>query len=124
MIYLGPVKDENKIKELFCRNNLSFSEYSGCVAARDGEEVLGYCLYDLDKEKMTVHYLEPLSDLSFADGILRSTLHVAAERGVMQAFYSEAAPVETFGKLRFIKNEDEKSLNIDKLFENCCGCGK
>lgn len=124
MIYLGPVKDKEKIKELFYTHNLSLSEYSGCVAAQDGEAVLGYCLYDLDKEKMTVYYLEPLNDLAFADGILRSTLHVAAERSIMNAFYSETAPEDVFKKLLFVKNSDEKSLNIDKLFESCCGCGK
>lgn len=124
MIYLGPLKDENKIKQLFCAHNLSFGEHSGCVAARDGEQLLGLCLYDLDNEKMTIHYLEPLDDLAFADGILRSTLHVAAERSVMNAFYSEAAPEEVFKKLLFVKNSDEKSLNIDKLFESCCGCNK
>lgn len=124
MIYLGPVKDKEKIKELFYTHNLSLSEYSGCVAAQDGEAVLGYCLYDLDKEKMTLHYLEPLNDLAFADGILRSTLHVAAERSIMNAFYSETAPEDVFKKLLFVKNSDEKSLNIDKLFESCCGCGK
>ena len=103
MIFLGPVKDKEKVKQLFCEQNLSFGDCSGCVAAQDGQELLGICLYDLDNEKMTIHYIEPIGDLPFADGILRSTLHVAAERGIMNAFYSKTAPEELFEKLAFIK---------------------
>ena len=124
MIFLGPLKDKERIKQLFCEQNLSFGEYSGCVAAQDGQTLLGFCLYDLDGEKMTVHYIEPVEDLSFADGVLRSTLHVAAERGIMNAFYSESAPEELFQKLLFIKCAQEKRLDIDKLFQSCCGCNK
>jgi hypothetical protein len=56
-----------------------------------------------------------------ADGVLRSALHVAAERSAMDARYVDTAPVELFKKLGFIKDADEHTLNIDKLFGGC-GC--
>ena len=54
-----------------------------------------------------------------ADGILRSALHVAAQSFVLDAFYDDSAPVDLFKRLGFIKNADEKRLDIDKLFGGC-----
>ena len=119
MISVLPCRDEQKVEELFSKHNLATSEYSSCVIARQNDEVLGYCLYNLTPKTMTVFAVEPQSDIPLADGILRSALHVAAENFVLDAFYDECAPVELFRLLNFIKNEDEKRLNIDKLFGGC-----
>ena len=77
----------------------------------------------MDNEKITVKYIEPLDDISLADGILRSTLHVAAEHGVLNAFYEDTVPYDFLNKIGFIKDELEKRLDIDKLFKSCCNCG-
>ena len=122
MISVLPCHDSEKIKELFSMHNLTANEFSGCVIAEQNDEVLGYCLYDLTQKAMTVFAVEPQKDIPLADGILRSALHVAAENFVLDAFYSDCAPVELFRMLMFIKNEDEKRLNIDMLFGGCtCG---
>ena len=55
-----------------------------------------------------------------ADGLLRSTLHVAAERSVLNAFYEGADTERLCEKLGFILNRDEKRLDTDKLFKSCC----
>ena len=123
MLSLAPLTDKNKISEIFKEKGITYGEYSGCVTALCGDELLGLCLYNLDKQKMTVLYIEPLNDIPLADGILRSTLHVAAERSVMNAFYADTVPEEFLNKIGFIKNADEKSLDIDKLFKSCCNCG-
>ncbi len=122
MITLGPVRNEAKVKELFAERNIEYFEVCDCVAALDGDEVLGLCLYSLDKEKITVLHIEPLEDVALADGILRSTLHVAAERNIMNAFYAKTVPEDFLNKIGFIKNAQEKTLDIDKLFKSCCGC--
>ena len=119
MISVLPCKDKSEIEALFFKHNLKTDEYSSCVIARTGDEVLGYCLYRLDKKTITVFAVEPQSDIMLADGILRSALHVAAENFVLDAFYEEGAPIDLFEKLDFIKNADEKRLNIDKLFGGC-----
>ncbi len=124
MISLAPLSDKQQIKERFADNNIEYTENSGCVTAVDKEEVLGFCLYDLDKKKMVIKYLEPLSDIALADGILRSTLHVSAERSVMDAFYEDTVPEDFLEKIGFIKEKAEKRLDIDKLFKSCCNCGK
>lgn len=119
MISVIPCRDKEKIEELFKKHNLFTDEVSGCVIASQNDEVLGYCLYSLSESKMTVFAVEPQSDIPLADGILRSALHVAAENFVLDAFYADCAPVDLFRTLAFIKNEDEKRLNIDKLFGGC-----
>ena len=119
MISVLPCHDRAEIESLFAGHNLPTDEFSGCVIARTGEEMLGYCLYSLTPKTVTVFAVEPQSDIMLADGILRSALHVAAENFVLDAHYTESAPIELFRKLDFIKNEDEKRLNIDKLFGGC-----
>lgn len=119
MISVLPCRDAQKVAELFKKHNLVPNEFSSCVIASQNEEVLGYCLYDLTPKTMIVFAVEPQGDVPLADGILRSALHVAAENFVLDAFYDDCAPVELFRLLAFIKNEDEKRLNIDKLFGGC-----
>ena len=120
MIALAPLSDREEISRLFSENGLAFTESSGCVSAKCGQEVLGFCLYDLDKSGITIYKIVPENDLSLADGILRSTLHVAAERSIMNAFYSGGDIEKLCEKLGFIKDRAEKSLKINKLFEACC----
>ena len=120
MIALAPISDKNEINRLFSENGLEFTEFSGCVKAKCGEEVLGFCLYDLDKNGIVIYKIIPENDLMLADGILRSTLHVAAERSIMNAFYSGEDIEKLCDRLGFIKDRAEKSLKINKLFEACC----
>ena len=124
MIALAPISDRDEINRLFLENKLNFSEISGCVKAKCDGEVLGFCLYDLDKNGIIIYKIVPENDLSLADGILRSTLHVAAERSIMNAFYSGGDTEKLCDSLGFIINKEEKRLNINKLFESCCSCKK
>ncbi len=119
MISVIPCYDKQEIEKLFKKHKLCVDEFSGCVIATQKDEVLGYCLYSLDKRSITVLALEPQSDIPLADGILRSALHVAAENFVFDAFYDDCAPVDLFNTLNFIKNVSEKRLNIDLLFGGC-----
>lgn len=124
MISLAPVSDKNKVKSVFLEKGIEYTENSGCVTAMQKDELLGFSLYDLDSKKMVVKYLEPINDIGLADGILRSTLHVAAERSIMDAFYADTLPEDFLNKIGFIKDETEKRLDIDKLFKSCASCGK
>ncbi len=123
MLTLAPLKNREEIKKIFEEKNIEYCEYSGVVTAVCGEETLGICLYNLSKEKMTVILIEPIDDIPLADGILRSTLHVAAEKSIMNAFYADTVPEKFLKTIDFIKSKEEKSLQIDKLFESCCNCG-
>ena len=120
MIRLSPLTDENLISAYFEKCGISFSQTSGCLTAAAGDEVLGFCLYDLEK-CMTVLHLSPQNDLMSADGILRSTLHIAVEKGITDAF-CDPALAEFCRKLDFIENDSENRLAIGKLFQSCHGC--
>lgn len=122
MISLAAIKETEKIREIFKEKKIEYDDYSGCLRATESDKVLGLCLYRLDAKKMVVLYIEPMEDIALADGILRSTLHIAAERSVMNAFYADSIPVDFLKKINFIKDESEKSLDIDKLFKSCCDC--
>ncbi len=124
MLILAPLINRQEIENIFLEKGIQSNEFSGCVTAKNGDELLGLCLYDLDFKKITVRYIEPLNDIPLMDGILRSTLHVAAERSVMNAFYEDTVPQDSLKMIGFIKNSEEKSLNIDKLFKSCHSCGK
>lgn len=115
-------EEKNKAKALFLENNISYNENSSCLIAADKDEILGFCLFDMDRDKIVIRYIEPLEDVSLADGILRSSLHIAAERSIMKAFYAETISYEFLNKIGFIKDEKEKTLDIDKLFKSCCSC--
>ena len=119
MISVLPCREKNEIERLFNNHNLKTDEFSGCVIASEKQNVLGYCLYSLTEKQMVIFALEPQKDIPLADGILRSALHVAAENFVLDAFYDDSAPVDLFNLLGFIKNDQEKRLNIDKLFGGC-----
>lgn len=119
MITVTPSKDKDEISKYFKKHSVVPDECSGCVVARCGEEVVGYCIYTLNVKSIIIHNLEPKMNLPLVDGVLRSALHVAAERSAMDARYSDSAPVEIFEKLGFILNREEKRLNINKLFGGC-----
>ena len=122
MITITPEKDKQAVKALFSENGISVNEYSSASSARSDGEILGYCLYDLynsGERKIIIHKLYPVDDIALADGILRSALYVAAQRGITDAFYSDTADEEVFKKLDFIKSVSEKRLSIDKLFGGC-----
>ena len=122
MLKLGPIKNEKETENIFKQKGFKYSEYSGCVKAQNGEKTEGLCLYELTNEKITILYIEPTTDIPLADGILRSTLHIAAERSILNAFYGDKMSEDFLNKIGFIKSKAEKTLDIDKLFKSCCGC--
>ena len=122
MISVLSINDKQKVKELFFKHNREYFDKSFAVAAKDNEEMLGYCLFYLDYEKITILEIEPQNDLALADGILRSAIHNAVFKNVMCANFDDKSPVELFRKLQFILSEEEKTLNVNKLFESCCSC--
>ena len=120
MITVAPLNDKKEISEFFKKAGYDYDENSGCVLASAGKETLGFCLYRLYSKGITVLCITPEDDLPLADGILRATLHVAAERSAMDARYDGKCEV-LFDKLGFILDKNEKKLDIDRLFRGC-GC--
>lgn len=98
MVTLSVLKDKEKTARLFSEKGIEQNENSLCLVAFDGKNDLGISLFDITKDKAIIKYIEPLNDVSLADGILRSTLHIAAERFVMNVFYDSETVPEDFSK--------------------------
>lgn len=118
MLSVAAVQDKNKIKEYFKENTLEFFENCGCMEAKCGKEVLGFCLYSLFEDKMTIYKIVPENDFLLADGVLRSTLHLADRRGIVNVYCTSTS--ESFcRKAGFIKNAEEMLLDISLLSKDC-----
>ncbi len=122
MIEIHPIREKDKLLPLYSNAKVDFNENSLAILANDGDDVLGYCLFDMNDKCVVIHDLQPQDDIMFADGLLRSALHVGVENNKMQAFYSQTAPYELFKKLRFIKDEALRELNVNMLFSSCENC--
>lgn len=121
MIELLPLNDEIQITDYFKKAGMEADEHSGCLVAKNGQDVLGFCLYRLYEKGITILHITPDDDLALADGILRSALNVAAQRSAMDARYEGENNEELLDKLGFILDKGSKRLDIDKLFRGC-GC--
>ncbi len=114
--------DKTEARAIFEKEEITFCDYSDCLCAKDKDEVLGYCLFDIKDGEMTIRAIEPQNDLMLLDGILRSTLHIAASRNLKSAVWADKAPEKIFRTLGFVTDDDK--LNTNKLYESGCSCCK
>ncbi len=124
MIEIHPIRDKDELLYLYFSADLVMNDSSIAVVASDGDEIIGYCLFDLNKDNLVITSLQPIDDIMLADGILRAALHVGVENFVTTAFYCENLDGDIFAKLGFIKNADTRELNVSKLFSSCENCKK
>ena len=122
MIEIHPLRDKEKLARLYKENNITLTVDSMAIVASDREDILGFCLFDLNSKEGFVHHVSPIDDISFADGILRSALHVCVENGVMDVFYTEKSPEKLFETLKFIKSAEKRELDVNRLFTSCKNC--
>ncbi len=112
----------DKAIELYNKNSLSYSEdISKAIGVFDNEEILGTCLYDITPGTITIRQIDPKDNLTMADSLLRSALFIAANRGIMEAYWCEPLEADLIKRLGFLGNEANKTIDITNLF-NPCGC--
>lgn len=122
MIEIHPLRDKYKLSQLYKENDIALTKDSMAIVASDKEEILGFCLFDLISKEGFVHHISPIDDIPFADGLLRSALHVCVENGVQDVFYTAKAPEKMFETLKFIKNAEKRELDVTRLFTSCKNC--
>ncbi len=112
----------DKTMELYGKYGISyFEDISKAIGAFDNEKVLGTCLYDITDTVVTVRLINPDADLTMADSMLRSALFIAANRGIMEACFTEPVTAKLIKRLGFLGNQERKAIDITNLF-NPCGC--
>lgn len=124
MIEVNVVKDFYETKKIFEEYNVLFQENCYCMSAKDGNELLGICLFKYDEDSVIIKELQPRNDLSIIDGVLRSTFFVASNRNIEKAFFDNDNLTDIFRKLDFIENIENKSLKLKKIFDSCGCCNK
>lgn len=121
MISVLTVKELSVLDKLYSDAGIEKNEKSWAVRADSNGAMIGFCLFELTDKGILIRYISPEGDIMLADGLLRSALHIAAERSAMDAKYAETVSEELLEKIDFISDRDNKALNIDKLFGGC-GC--
>lgn len=120
MLEIKVIEDSAKKAEILSLHSKTEGEI---MAAFDRGEIIAYTIFSLSEKSATVENIVPEEDIALADGMLRSTIHVALTRGKSEVYYADTVNEKLLKTLKFIKDEDKKLLNHEKLFESCC-CGK
>ena len=114
--------NKEEVEKLYKSSDITMPENGLAVRAICGKEMLGFSLFEIKENSITVLFLTPENDRLLADGILRSTLHVGTERGVTKAFYGEKISEELLAKINFLEDREERLLKLQNLFTDCCNC--
>lgn len=122
MIKVLPLREKDAVEKLFLENKIEYNENCLAVRATDKDDLLGYTLFSIDKNVLNLYLVETFNDFSLVDGLVRSSLHVGVENGVTDAYCCSDTLFDTLKLLDFIKNEQTKEINIERLFQSCCGC--
>ncbi len=124
MIEVLVCEDQQLTAELYQKHGICQTADKLAVRAMCGAECLGYCLFSLSDGIAIVHAVEPAEDVMLADGLLRSALHVGTERGITEAFYSDANYEALYKKINFLEDATDKRLRLQNLFSESCCCKK
>ena len=122
MIEIKKNEDINEIKQLCKISGIEFNDTTNAATMMDREERLGFSIFDIVDNKAILKNLEPTDDYALADGMLRSTIHIALQNNCNSVFYSCDNLEILFDRLGFILDKNLKQLNTDKLFQSCCDC--
>lgn len=121
MIEVKIVEDKAKADKLCKSVGITPCAAHSVMAADDRGEVLAFSVFRIERNEMMFERLSPEDDALMADAIIRSTLHVAANRGILKVYYGAAVSEKLLSVLGFIEDKELKTLNISKLFEDSCG---
>ncbi len=124
MIEIKVQSDIKKVSQLCSMAGIKNTEGYSVMAACDKDEVLAFSVFKKNKESMTIERIIPEDDILLFDGILRSTLHVAATNGIYDVFYTDEVSEKNLATLKFIKDKEKKMLSVDRLFQDSCSCNK
>lgn len=123
MLEIKIVTDMQKVAELCAQCGITDTDRMNVLAATDKGEVIAYTVFMMDEESLTLLRIMPPDDYSWADGMVRSTMHVAVTRGIDKLYFTEEIDGKMLSKLSLVKSEEKRELDAEALFRDKC-CGK
>lgn len=120
MLEIRTVTDREKTAALCEKCEIPLTDERSVMAATDSGEIIGYTVFSICDGSLILEYVVANGDVLLFDGLVRSTLHIAVNRGLERAYYTDGADETLLSKLKLVKNRDEKTLDIDVLFKSCC----
>lgn len=122
MLQILQTKNIESYSELILSLGLE-KENVSVVEATDKEEILGIGIYALEREQVTVYYIDAKNDLYLFDGIVRSILFLAVLKDVDKAVFA-LSDRNDLEKLGFVQKNDNCLLSLKEFMSKCKSCGK
>lgn len=89
--------------------------------AVDGANVIGWAIYELGDDVLIIHKITPTEDLVLFDGIIRSVLFLAQQKGVNKAVVCGNA-IEAAQRLKLLSDGKNTIEPISDVFGGCKHC--
>lgn len=126
MVFYKPYSDRAEILELFPNAVLSGNAVYGAYTALENEKVTGKCLVKIAKSACEITSLEVLvPDPLLIEGLVRSALHFAANRGAYAAECRLGFIKDVLLLLGFSEENGEFHGTIPELLAgSCCNHGR
>ena len=117
MIEIKVVENAEKSREILSRHG---AEDKTLLAAADGQEIIAYTIFSVSGKEAKIYFIVPEEDIMLADGMIRSTIHVALSRGATEVYYEDTVSEKLLKTLNFILDSEKRLLDSDKLYRACC----
>lgn len=117
MIEIKVLSDKQRADEIL----KNYTVNNGIVmAATDKEEIIAYTVFTVKGSEAVIEHIVPEDDVMLADGMIRSTIHVALSRGAVEVYYGKNVSEKLLGTLAFVLDSEKRLLDSDKLYRACC----
>ncbi len=113
MIRVSIIEDERVLKSIV----KDVKETTLVAWAQDRENALGYCVFDISGEIISISQKVDVFEL-----LIRCALNCLDLRGVSIGFSHNKELFDELLMLGFRKNEDICSVDIKEFFKPCCHC--
>lgn len=120
MIKILPLRDNVKLKELNEKHGVSARL---CYCVYDGDDIIGYALYNLDEKQGVISIVEASED-SVYDGLVRAVFASLYDFGINAATFRETVAYDRISRLNFVKNGEFSTRSIEDILYNCKNCKK
>lgn len=117
MIKMLRITDDEKLIFLNEKEGVNASYAYGLF---DGNELLGYLLFDINDDEALLLKIRCENNL-LKDGLTRAVLNYVLLQGVSKANFSDDFEISFLKEYKIINDDTRKIDNIEEVFKKCCG---